>query len=105
VIYASNETMAKRPDELRRFLKGWFETVAYLHQHKPEAIALMARIMKAPREPVAAIYDDEMMSYPTDGHFDRRSLHIVEQALVDFGRIDKMPADGALLTEEFLPKP
>jgi NitT/TauT family transport system substrate-binding protein len=105
VIYASNETIAKRPDELRRFLKGWFETVAYLHQHKPEAIALMAKIMKAPPEPVAAIYDDEMASYPTDGHFDRRSLRIVEQALVDFRRIDKMPDDSALLTEEFLPKP
>jgi hypothetical protein len=65
----------------------------------------MARIMKAPTEPVAAIYDDEMASYPTDGHFDRRSLHIVEQALVDFKRIDKMPDDSALLTEEFLPKP
>jgi hypothetical protein len=46
-----------------------------------------------------------MASYPTDGHFDRRSLHIVEQALVDFGRIDKMPDDSVLLTEEFLPKP
>jgi hypothetical protein len=46
-----------------------------------------------------------MGSYPPDGHFDRRSLHIVEQALVDFHRIDKMPDDSALLTEEFLPKP
>jgi hypothetical protein len=65
----------------------------------------MAKIMNAPQEPVAAIYDDEIDSYPTDGHFDRRSLHIVEQALVDFGRIDKMPDDSMLLTEEFLPKP
>ena len=105
VIYSSHATIAERPDELRRFLKGWFETVAYLRGHKAEAIPLMAKIMRAPEEPVAAIYDDEMASYPTDGHFDRRSLHIVEQALVDFGRIDKMPDDSALLTEEFLPKP
>jgi len=105
VIYASNATMAERPDALRRFLKGWFETVAYLRGHKAEAIPLMAKIMNAPQEPVAAIYDDEIDSYPTDGHFDRRSLHIVEQALVDFGRIDKMPDDSMLLTEEFLPKP
>lgn len=103
VIYASNATIAERPDALRRFLKGWFETVVYLHDHKAEAIPLMAKIMKAPQEPVAAIYDDEMASYPTDGHFDRRSLHIVEQALVDFGRIDKMPDDRALLTEAYLP--
>ena len=105
VIYASNATIAERPDALRRFLKGWFETVAYLHSHKAEAIPLMAKIMSAPQDAVGRIYDDEMASYPTDGHFDRRSLHIVEQALVDFGRIDKMPDDNTLLTEEFLPKP
>ncbi|HEX3973775.1 MAG TPA: ABC transporter substrate-binding protein [Stellaceae bacterium] len=104
VIYASNATIAERPDALRRFLKGWFETVAYLHEHKAEAIPLMAKIMKAPQEPVAKIYDDEMASYPTDGHFDRNALHIVEQALVDFGRIDKMPDDSALLTEAYLPQ-
>jgi len=103
VIYASNATIAERPDALRRFLKGWFETVAYLHTHKAEAIPLMAKVMKAPQEPVAAIYNDEMASYPTDGHFDRHSLRIVEQALVDFHRIDKMPDDSALLTEAYLP--
>ena len=103
VIYASNATIAERPDALRRFLKAWFETVAYLRDHKPEAIALMARIMAAPEGAVAEIYDDEIASFPTDGHFDRHSLHIVEQALVDFGRIDRMPDDSTLLTEKFLP--
>jgi len=103
VIYASNATIAERPDALRRFLKGWFETVAYLRRHKQEAIPLMAKIMKAPEDAVARIYDDEIDSYPTDGRFDRHSLHIVEQALVDFHRIDKMPDDSALLTEAYLP--
>ena len=103
VIYASNATIAERPDALRRFLKGWFETVAYLRGHKQEAIPLMAKIMKAPEDAVARIYDDEIDSYPTDGRFDRHSLHIVEQALVDFHRIDKMPDDSALLTEAYLP--
>ena len=103
VIYASNATIAERPDALRRFLKGWFEMVAYLRRHKQEAIPLMAKIMKAPEDAVARIYDDEIDSYPTDGRFDRHSLHIVEQALVDFHRIDKMPDDSALLTEAYLP--
>jgi NitT/TauT family transport system substrate-binding protein len=103
VIYASNATIAERPDALRRFLKGWFETVAYLRDHKPEAITLMAKIMAAPPDAVAKIYDDEMASFPSDGQFDRRSLHIVEQALVDFGRLDRMPDDSTLLTEAFLP--
>ncbi|HEY1505831.1 MAG TPA: ABC transporter substrate-binding protein [Stellaceae bacterium] len=103
VIYASDATIAARPDALRRFLKGWFETVAYLRGHKAQAIPLMAKIMAAPEDAVGRIYDDEIDSYPTDGHFDRRSLHIVEQALIDFHRIDKMPDDNALLTEAYLP--
>jgi ABC-type nitrate/sulfonate/bicarbonate transport system substrate-binding protein len=104
VIYASDKTLAERPDALRRFLKGWFETVTYLRGHRAAAIPLMTKIMAAPEDAVGRIYDDEIDSYPTDGHFDRASLHIVEQALVDFHRIDKMPDDSALLTEAYLPK-
>jgi ABC-type nitrate/sulfonate/bicarbonate transport system substrate-binding protein len=103
VIYASDKTLAERPDALRRFLKGWFETVAYLRGHRAEAVPLMSKIMAAPEDAVGRIYDDEIDSYPTDGHFDRASLHIVEQALVDFHRIDKMPDESALLTEAYLP--
>lgn len=103
VIYASDATIAERPDALRRFLKAWFETVRYLRDHKAEAVPLMAKIMAAPAAAVAQIYDDEMPSFPVDGHFDRRALKIVEQALVDFHRIDRMPDDRTLLTEAFLP--
>jgi len=103
VIYASDATIAERPDALRRFLKGWFETVRYMRDHKAEAVPLMAKIMAAPPEAIARIYDDEMPSFPVDGHFDRRALKVVEQALIDFKRIDQMPDESTLLTEAFLP--
>ena len=104
VIYASDAMIAAQPDALKRFLRGWFATVRTLRDHRDEAIPLMAKIMAAPPAAVAAIYDDEMPSYPVDGHFDRHSLKIVEQALVDFHRIDKIPDDSAVLTEAFLPE-
>ena len=103
VIYASDALIAQRPDALRRFLKGWFETVAYLHAHRAEAIALMAKIMAAPPDAIAKIYDDEMPSFPIDGHFDPHGLALVEQALVDFGRIDRIPDNSRFVTEAFLP--
>jgi ABC-type nitrate/sulfonate/bicarbonate transport system substrate-binding protein len=103
VIFAADTTIAQRPDDLRRFLKGWFETVRYLRDHKAEAVPLMAKIMAAPPTAVAEIYDDEIASFPVDGHFDPRALQIVEQALVDFHRIDRMPDNKALITEAFLP--
>jgi NitT/TauT family transport system substrate-binding protein len=103
VIYASDATIAERPDALRRFLKGWFDTVRYLRDHKAEAVPLIAKIMAAPPDAVAQIYDDEMPSFPVEGHFDRHALKVVEQALIDFKRIDQMPDDSTLLTEAFLP--
>jgi ABC-type nitrate/sulfonate/bicarbonate transport system substrate-binding protein len=103
VIYASDAMIAQRPDAVRRFLAAWFETVRYLHDHRAEAIVLMAKIMAAPPDAIAKIYDDEMPSFPLDGHFDMRALGVVEQALVDFGRIDRPPDNRHLLTEAFLP--
>lgn len=103
VIFASDATIAQQPDALRRFLKGWFETVRYLRDHKAEAVPLMAKIMKAPPDAVAEIYDDEIASFPVDGHFDSNALHVVEQALVDFHRIDRIPDNKVLINESFLP--
>jgi ABC-type nitrate/sulfonate/bicarbonate transport system substrate-binding protein len=103
VIFAADTTIAQRPDALRRFLKGWFETVGYLHDHKAEAVPLMAKIMAAPPDAVAKIYDDEIASFPVDGHFDPQALRVVEQALVDFHRIDQIPDNTVLITEAYLP--
>lgn len=103
VIYASDATIAQRPDAIRRFLKAWFETVAYLHDHKPEAIPIMAKIMAMPPDVTDNIYDDEMPSFSLDGRFDHKALDIVKQALVDFRLVERMPDDSALLTEAFLP--
>ncbi|HEY3919673.1 MAG TPA: ABC transporter substrate-binding protein [Stellaceae bacterium] len=103
VIYASDAEIAEHPDVLRRFLKGWFETVAYLHAHKAEAIPIMAKIMNASPAVTAKIYDAEMDSFPTDGHFDRAKLRIVEEALLNFHLIPEMPDNSKLLNESFLP--
>jgi NitT/TauT family transport system substrate-binding protein len=103
IIYASDAEIAQHPDTLRRFLKGWFETVAYLHAHKAEAVQIMAKIMNAPEGVTAKIYDAEMSSFPTDGHFDRAKLKVVEQALLNFKLIDAMPDESKLLDERFLP--
>ena len=101
--YASDAEIAQHPDVLRRFLKGWFETVAYLQAHKAEAVPIMAKIINGPEDVTTKIYDAEMPSYPTDGHFDRAKLKIVEEALLNFKLIDAMPDESKLLNESFLP--
>jgi ABC-type nitrate/sulfonate/bicarbonate transport system substrate-binding protein len=103
VIYASETTIREHPETIKRFLKAWFETVVYLHDHKPEAIPLMAKIMAMSPAVTAKIYDDEMPSFSLDGRFDYTAVEIVENALLGFKLIDRMPDNSTLLTEAFLP--
>ncbi|HVA12162.1 MAG TPA: ABC transporter substrate-binding protein, partial [Stellaceae bacterium] len=35
-IYASDRLIHDHPDTVRRFLKGWFENIAWMRAHKPE---------------------------------------------------------------------
>jgi NitT/TauT family transport system substrate-binding protein len=103
MIYASNSFMADHPDALRRFLKGWFEAIAFMKANKAETIRITDKDTKLPGDVAAKVYDAEVPTFFTDGHFDRKKLAAVKQSLVDVGLVATTPADDKLITEKFLP--
>jgi len=103
VIFATDDMMNKRPDQLRGFLKGWYETIAYTRANRDETIRITREITKLPQPIAEKVYDIETPMFPVDGHFDRDAVKVVKQSLVDMGQVDKPPADEALFTEKFLP--
>ena len=103
VIYASEPMMTEHPDQLRRFLAAWFDTIRFIKTNKAEAIRLTQPATKLPDDVAAEVYDAETPSFFTDGHFDRAKLAAVKQALVDVGLIETPPPDDRLITEKFLP--
>ncbi len=103
VIYASEPMMKEHPDELRRFLAAWFDTMRFIKANKAETIRITQKDTKLPDDVASAIYDAEVPTFFTDGHFDRAKLAAVKQALIDVGLIDKPPPDDAIITEKFLP--
>lgn len=103
VIYASEPMMNEHPDRLRRFLAAWFETMRFMKTHKAETIRITQKDTKLSDDFAAKIYDAEMPSFFTDGHFDRKKLAAVQQALIDVGVIDKPVPEDQLITEKFLP--
>ena len=40
IVYASDTMMAQHPDQLRKFLAGYFETIRYMKDHKAETIKI-----------------------------------------------------------------
>lgn len=103
IALASDNLMKNNPDALRRFLKAWFETVAWMNSHKDEGLRYSMAATHLPPDVSSKAYDAEMPMFTTDGHFDRKALRAVEQSLVETGALDRIPDDTQILTEKFLP--
>jgi NitT/TauT family transport system substrate-binding protein len=103
VIYASPDMMTKREGELRAFLKGWFETVAFMRANKDETVAITSKVTRLSPEIAARVYDIQKPMFLTDGHFDPEAVKVVKQSIVELGQAETVPADDALFTEKFLP--
>ncbi len=59
MLYASEPLIKDRPDTLRRFLAGWFETARFIQANKAETIRFTQPDTKMPDDIAAAIYDKE----------------------------------------------
>lgn len=102
VFFATNEVMAKNPDALRRYLRGWFETVNYAKAHRDETIKITRETTRLGLEHAEKVYDIIVPTLATDGHFDPKAVEVVLKSLVELGSVEKMPDPKSLYTEEFL---
>ncbi|HXQ53157.1 MAG TPA: ABC transporter substrate-binding protein [Stellaceae bacterium] len=103
VIYASEPMMTQHPDQVRRFLAAWFDTMRFMKANKAETIRITQKDTHLPDDIAAKIYDAETPSFFTEGHFDPKSFAAVKQSLIDVGLVESVPPDDALINEKFLP--
>lgn len=101
-IYATNTLIARNPGAVRRFLKAWYESVAFAKSHKADTVRVVRPLLNAPDPVIEKIYDVEMPMFPTDGHYDAKALKVVVQSLVDTGQMDASTDVSSLITEQFL---
>ena len=104
VIYATDDMIAQHPDALRRFLAGWYETVAYAKTHKAETIKSSQKVTLLTDDLASKVYDVELPTFSADGRFDAKAVEAVKQAMLDLGTVSQKPDDKAIFTEDFLPK-
>ena len=104
VIFASNDMVAQRPDVVRRFLKGWFETIVYMRANKEETLRITERLIGMSHSIAEKAYNEQMGVFTTDGHFDPQSLKVVEGTFIELGFLDKPVDIKTLYTEAYLPK-
>jgi NitT/TauT family transport system substrate-binding protein len=104
VIFATNKNIATRPDDLRKFLKGWFETIQWMRHHKDETVKIAAPIMHTDLQISSRVYDELMPMFSDTGKFDPKAVKVLTKSYVTLGILKKEPDPKTLFTEEFLPK-
>lgn len=102
-VFARDAFMKEHPQELRDFLAGWFDTIAYMRAHKAETVSLAAKVMHQPADVVAVAYDDTMPAFSTTGKFEPKPLAVLRQSFVDMKWLPAAPDMKTLYTEKFLP--
>jgi ABC-type nitrate/sulfonate/bicarbonate transport system substrate-binding protein len=95
--------MQNHPDQVRAFLKGWFETIAFMKSHQAETLASTMPITKLDEATAKKVYEELMPMFLDTGNFDPKGFAVVEEAMKASG-VTEIPPTSALYTEEFLPK-
>jgi NitT/TauT family transport system substrate-binding protein len=104
VIFATNKAIASRPEALRAFLRGWFETIAFMRKNKANTVQIAKDIMETDAEIAGRVYDELMPMFSDDGKFDPKALAVLSRSYVELKVLDKEPDMTKLYTEAFLPK-
>ncbi len=103
VIFATDDMVAKHPDTVQRFLKGWFMTVAYMRTHKTETVKSIAKVVGEPEAIVGRLYDNDMPGMSSDGAFDLASVTAVAKSLKELGIMNTEPDPKTIYTAKFVP--
>jgi NitT/TauT family transport system substrate-binding protein len=103
VIFANTDAIEKRPDDLKKFLAGWFDTIRYMRAHKDDVVRIGAEVTHVTPEVESKVYDDVMPMFSETGRFDPKATEVLAKSFVDLKLLPSEPDMTKLYTERFLP--
>src|SRR4051794_35979158 len=104
VIFATDKAIAGKPEIVRNFLKGWFETTAFMRSHKAETVKVAKDVMEKDEDISGRVYDELMPMFSNTGRFDKAALATLSKSYVELKLLPGEPDMSKLYTEAFLPK-
>jgi NitT/TauT family transport system substrate-binding protein len=103
VIFATDEMVDKRPALLRRFLRSWFKTVAFMKANREFTVKSEQRTLDVRQSVVEKIYDAQMEGFSLDGAWDPEAIDVIRSSLKELGILPAIPDAKALYTDRFVP--
>ena len=104
VIFATDKVIAGKPEAVRGFLKGWFETIAFMRANKADTVAIAKEVTNKSEDIVSRSYDELMTMFSDTGRFEPKALEVLRKSYVELKLLPSEPDMSKLYTEAFLPK-
>ncbi|MPZ55900.1 MAG: hypothetical protein GEU91_05235 [Rhizobiales bacterium] len=104
IIFATNKAIATKPEAVRAFLKGWFETIAFMRKNKAETVKIAMGVMHKDEDISSRTYDEIMPMFSDTGRFDPKALETLRKSYVALKLLPEEPDMSKLYTEAYLPK-
>jgi NitT/TauT family transport system substrate-binding protein len=103
VIFASNKFIEAKPDQVKRFVQAWSDTVKFMKENKAETVRIARKVTGYDNDIQSAEYDDMMDMMSVDMKFDREGLAVVADSFIEMQILTEKPDMSKLFTERFLP--
>lgn len=103
VIFATNAMIESRPDQLRRFLRGWFKTIAFVRANKEQTIATAGKVIEIRPSVMSKVYDTQVASFSDDGAWDMQAIDVIRHSLHELGILNRVPERAELYLDKFVP--
>jgi len=103
VIFATDDVVANRPELLRRFLRGWFRTVAFMKTNKDFVVKVAAKVVDVKPGIAAKIYDAQMAGFSTDGAWNPAAIDVIRHSLKELGILPTVPDAKTIYNDKFVP--
>jgi ABC-type nitrate/sulfonate/bicarbonate transport system substrate-binding protein len=103
VIFATDKDIAEKPQALRNFLKGWFDTIHFMRANKAETVDIAKEVIHKDADITARTYDMLMPMFSDDGRFDPKAMAVLAKSYVELKVLPTEPDPKELVNEAFLP--
>jgi ABC-type nitrate/sulfonate/bicarbonate transport system substrate-binding protein len=103
VIYATDDMIERRPELLRRFLRGWFRTIAFMRANKDFVVQSEAKTIDVNPAIAARIYDAQVGGFSTDGTFNPVAIEVIRHSLKELGILNAVPEAKTIYNDKFVP--
>src|SRR5439155_24731957 len=83
VFFVRDEVIAKRPDAVRAFLKGWADTIAFMKANKNKTVEITSKVINVTPAVAARAYDEQISIFNPEGTFDPKAVEALKQSFIE----------------------